>query len=154
MTIILVIFSGFDLQKQFLCEVCADKAEPDCLRDEATNSWNTGNMYCHKAAAWCDNWTYGADARHCCPVTCGVCEAVAMTCTCASGEPVVGSSCRGGEQCASCNDGFVGEQCVSEPVCTCANGTPAVYPDCNVDGEEKCSSCNGGWVGDRCDEVI
>ena len=63
-------------------EVCADKPAPDCLRDEAANNWNTNNMYCDRAASWCNNSVYGADAQHCCPATCGVCVEVECDDTC------------------------------------------------------------------------
>lgn len=141
------------VEQFYQIEVCADRAQPDCFNNEATQSWNNGNKYCNRAASWCNNSRYGADARHCCPLTCGECSAAALTCTCENGTPVTGSACQGGEQCASCNSGFVGEQCVPEPTCSCANGVVAVYPECNVDGEEKCSSCNDGWMGSGCDEV-
>ena len=140
------------IQIDFL-EVCADRPTPDCFNNEATKNWNNNNKNCDRAKNWCSSSSYGPDARHCCPLTCGECTTAPLTCTCANGTPVTGSACRGEEQCESCSSGFVGEQCIPEPICTCVNGVAAEYPDCTVDGQEKCASCNDGWMGDNCDEV-
>ena len=68
-------------------------------------------MYCDRAASWCDNSSYGRDARHCCPATCGVCQPVQPVCTCANGVAATGDDCTGGEVCESCNEGWMGIEC-------------------------------------------
>jgi len=61
------------------CEdVCSDHGGAECLASRPL--WTNENWHsCIFAAAYCDDPERGADARDCCPATCGTCESEPVT---------------------------------------------------------------------------